>query len=129
MYVCFIDLSKASADRTLIWAVLTRFGVLQDMILLIRQFYNTIRGCMQLDDGGVLGLVRCGTRTSSRVRARILPIYYLFFVAFIDVAYTCFKAEKYILDALVHLRREPGAGGSNRRKASPDDVALGHALG
>ena len=37
--VCFIDLTKAydSVDRTLLWTVLARFGVSQNMISVIRQ--------------------------------------------------------------------------------------------
>ena len=39
LYVCFIDLTKAydSIDRTLLWTVLARFGVPQNMISVIRQ--------------------------------------------------------------------------------------------
>ena len=42
LYVCFIDLIKAydSVDRTLLWTVLARFGVPQNMILVIRQFHD-----------------------------------------------------------------------------------------
>ena len=38
LYVCFIDLTKAydSVDRTLLWSVLARFGVPQNMISVIR---------------------------------------------------------------------------------------------
>ena len=32
------------------------------------------------------------------------------------------------MDALLHLRKKKVAGGSNQRRASPGDVALGHAL-
>ena len=47
------------------------------------------------------------------------------------MADTCFKADKDTMDALVHLRRTMGAGGaggSDQRKTSPGDVAVGHAL-
>ena len=39
LYVCFIDLIKAydTADRTLLWTVLARFGVRQRIISVIRQ--------------------------------------------------------------------------------------------
>ena len=46
------------------------------------------------------------------------------------MAYTLF-AGKYIMDALVRLRNKNGAGwagGSNCRRTSPRDAALGHAL-
>ena len=54
----------------------------------------------------------------------------IFFAAVINVAYTRFKGDKGIMDALVHLRKKKGAGGAegnNRRRAS-GDVASGHAL-
>ena len=44
---------------------------------------------------------------------------------------THFKADKDMIDALVHPEEEKGgggAGGSNCRRASPGDAALGHAL-
>ena len=52
----------------------------------------------------------------------------IFFAAVINVAYTRFKADKDIMEALVHARKKRGRGGSNRWRASPGDVALGHAL-
>ena len=52
LYVCFIDLTKAydSVDRTLLWTVLARFGVPQNMISVIRQFHDGMRACLRLDD-------------------------------------------------------------------------------
>ena len=55
-------------------------------------------------------------------------LFNIFFAAVINVVYTRFKADKGIMDALVHLRKKKGAGGSNCRRASPGDAALGHAL-
>ena len=52
----------------------------------------------------------------------------IFFAAVISVAYTRFKANNDIMDALVRLRKKMRAGGSNCRRASPGDVALRHAL-
>ena len=57
-------------------------------------------------------------------------LFSIFFVAVINVAYTCFNADKDIMDDLVYLRKKTeagGAGGSNCRRASPGDAALGHA--
>ena len=57
-------------------------------------------------------------------------LFNIFFVAVINVAYTRFKADKDIIDALVHQRNRKGAGGaggSNYRRASLSDAALGHA--
>ena len=52
LYVCFIDLTKAydCVDRTLLWTVLVRFGVPQNMISVIRQFHDGMRACLRLDD-------------------------------------------------------------------------------
>ena len=58
-------------------------------------------------------------------------LFNIFFAAVINVAYTRFKADKDIMNALVHLRKKRGvggAGGSNCRRASPGDTALRHAL-
>ena len=38
-------------------------------------------------------------------------LFNIFFAAFINVAYTRFKAGKAFMDALVHLRKRTGAGG------------------
>ena len=52
--MCFIDLSKAydSVDRTHLWTVLliALFGV-PPRTLAIRQFYDSMRACVRLDDG------------------------------------------------------------------------------
>ena len=52
----------------------------------------------------------------------------IFFAAVINVASARFKADKGKMDALVHLGEKRGAGGSNCRRVSPRDAALGHAL-
>ena len=92
LHVCFNDLTKAydSVDRTLFWTVLAPFGVPQNMISIIRQFRDSMRAARRQ---GVLEVVCCGTRPSSRVRARAPPVQYLF-AAVINVASTRFKADK-----------------------------------
>ena len=75
---------------------------------------------------GMLGVIRCGAGSSSRVRAHAPSVQN--FAAVINVACTRFKADKNIMDALVHLRKKTGAGRRNRRKVSPGDIAVGHAL-
>ena len=132
LYVCFIDLTKAydSVDRTLLWTVLARFGVPQNMISVIRQFHDGMRACVRLDDRVCSEVVCCGTRPSSRVRARAPPVH-IFFAAVINVASTRFKADKGIHGRFGTPEEEKGggrAGGSNCRRVSPGDAALGHAL-
>ena len=60
-------------------------------------------------------------------------LFNIFFAAVINVASTRFKADKGIMDTLVHLRKKRGAGGggvggSNCRRVSPRDAAVGYAL-
>ena len=54
---------------------------------------------------GVLEAVRCGTRPSSPIQHLLRGGYKL-----INLASTLFKADKGIMDALVHLRKKRGAG-------------------
>ena len=51
-----------------------------------------------------------------------LPLFNIFFVAVINAAYTRFKADKEIMDALMHSKKKRGAGG--RRKATAGESVL-----
>ena len=129
LYVCFIDPTKAyhSVDRTLLWTVLARFGVPQIMISVIRQFHDGMRACVRLDDrvcSRWFAVEQC--LCQGCVLAPLL--FSIFFAAVISLASTRFKADKGIMDALVRLRKKRGAGGSNCRRVSPRDAALGYAL-
>ena len=48
LFMCFIDLQKAydTFDHTLLWQVLTRIGVPPQMIAVIHQFHDGLRGCV-----------------------------------------------------------------------------------
>ena len=132
LYVCFIDLTKAydSVDRTLLWTVLARFGVPQNMISVIRQFHDGMRACVRLESRVCSRwfAVEQGLRQGCMLAPLLFNI---FFAAVINVASTRFKADKDIMGHLVHLRKKRGAGGaggSNCRRVCPRDAALRHAL-
>ena len=112
LYVCFIDLTKAydSVDRTLLWTVLARFGVPQIMISAIRKFHDGMQACMRLDDRVCLRWF--AVEQGLRQRCELGPLLFnIFFAAVKNLASTRFKADKGIMDALVHLRKTRGAGG------------------
>ena len=104
--VFFIDLTKTyhSVDRTLLWTALARFGVPQIGISVICQLHAGMRACVRLDDGVCLGLfaVEQGL-CQGCVLAPLL--FNICFAAVINVAYTHFKANKDIMDALGHALR------------------------
>ena len=127
LYLCFIDLAKAydSVDRTLLWTVLARFGV----ISVIRQFHDGMRACVRLDDrvSSRWFAVERGLRQGCILAPLLFNI---LFAAVINVVSARVKAGKGIMDALVHPRKKRGrgvAGGSNCLRVSPGDAALGHA--
>ena len=111
-----IDLTKAydSVDRTLLWTVFARSGVLQNMISVIRQFHDGMRACVRLDDRMCSRwlVVEQGLRQGC-VLAPLL--FNIFFAAVINVVSTRFKADKGIMDALVHLRKKRGEGGEGKQ--------------
>ena len=111
LYVCFTNLTKAynSADRTLLWTVLARFGARKNMISVVRQFHDDIRACVRLDDR--VCSRRFAMEQGLRQGCVLAPLLFnIFFTAVINVASTRFKADKGIMDALVHLRKKRGAG-------------------
>ena len=116
-----------SVDRTLLWTVLARFGVPQWINSVIRQFHNGMRVCVRLDDGVCSG--GFAVEQSLRQGCVLAPLLFnIFFAAVIHGAYTRFEVDKDIMDALVGPRKKTGAGGNNRRRASPGDVTVGHAI-
>ena len=80
-----------------------------------------MRACVRLDDRVCSGwfAVEQGLRQGC-VPAPLL--FNIFFAAVINVACTRFKADKGIMDALVHLRKKKGAGG--RGEATAGESAL-----
>ena len=101
LYVCFIDFTKAynSVDRTLLWTVLARFDVPQNMISVIRQFHDGIRACLRLDDRVCSGWF--AIEQGLRHGCVLAPLLFNIFLAAVikNVAFTDFKAIKDIMDA------------------------------
>ena len=56
LYMCFVDLQKAydSVDRELLWKVLARAGVPEEMIVVIRQFHDGMQARVRMDNGELL---------------------------------------------------------------------------
>ena len=120
LYTGFIDLTKAydSVDRTFRWKVLTRFAVPPQMISVIRQLHDGMRARVRLDDG------QCSdwfpVEQGLRQGCVLAPLLFnIFFAAVIHVALMRFEADKDIIDALVNLRRKPGASGRTARDPAP----------
>ena len=89
-----------------------------------------MRACVRLDDRVFSGWF--AVEQGFHQRCVLAPLLVnIFFAAVINAAYTRFKADKDIMDALVHLRKKRGARGageSSCQRASPGDAALGHVL-
>ena len=121
--VCFIDRTKAydSVDRTLLWTVLARFGVPQNMISIIRQFHDGMRACVRLNERVCSRWF--AVEQGLRQGCVLAPLLNIFFTAVISVTSTRFKVDKGIMDALVHLRKKRGARGRGEATASEPVLA------
>ena len=126
-YTCFIDLTKAydSVDRILLRTVLTRFGVPQNIISVIRQFHDGMRACVQ-PDGRVCSRW-FAVNQGLRQRCMLAPLLFIIlFAAVINVTSTRFKPDKGIMDTLVHLRKKREAG--SRGEATAGELVLATPL-
>ena len=80
------------------------------MISVIRQFHDGMRACVRLDDRVCSRWF--AVEQGFRQRCVLAPLLFnIFFAAVINLASTLFKADKGIMDALVHLRKQRGTGG------------------
>ena len=92
------------------------------MISVIRQFHRVMRACVRLDDRVCSGWF--ALEQSLRQGCVLAPLpFNIFFVAIINVVYTRFKADKGIMDALVHPRKKKGAGGRGEATAGESVLA------
>ena len=84
------------------------------MISVIRHFHDGMRAYVRLDDRACSRwfAVEQGLRQGCVLT---LLLFNIFFAAVINVASMRSKADKSIMDALVHLRKKRGAGGAGGR--------------
>ena len=123
LYVYFIDLTKAydSVDRTLLWTVLARFGVPQITISVIHPFHDGMRACVRLDDRVCSRWF--AVEQGLRQGCMLAPLLFNIFATVINLASTRFKADRGIMDALVHLRKKRLVGGRGEATAGESILA------
>ena len=73
-----------------------------------------MRACVRLDDGVCSGWIRVEHGLCQEYVLTPL-LFNIFFATVMNKAFTRFKADKDIMDALVHLRRKMGTGGGGKQ--------------
>ena len=111
LYMCFVDLQKAydSVDRELLWKVLARAGVPEEMIAVIRQFHDGMQAQVRMDDGELSDWfeVTQGLRQGCVLSPLLFNI---FFAVATEVILVRFSEDDMILKDLVYLEEEAGVG-------------------
>ena len=111
LYMCFVDLQKAydSVDRELLWKVLARAGVPEEMIAVIRQFHDGMQAQVRMDDGELSDWFEV---TQGLRQGYVLSplLFNIFFAAATEVILVRFSEDDTILKDLVYLDEEAGVG-------------------
>ena len=110
-YMCFVDLQKAyeSVDRELLWKVLARAGVPEEMIAVILQFHDGMQAQVRMDDGELSDWFE----VTQGLRQGCVPsplLFNVFFAAATEVVLVRFSEDDTILKDLVYLEEEAGVG-------------------
>ena len=111
LYMCFVDLQKAydSVDRELLWKVLARAGVPEEMIAVIRQFHDGMKAQVRMDDGELSDWLE--VTQGLRQGCVLSPLLFnIFFAAATEVVLVRFSEDNKILKDLVYLEEEAGVG-------------------
>ena len=112
--MCFVDLTEAydSIDRTLLWAVLARFGVPPKMLAVIRHFHDGMRARIRTDDGECSDWF--GVEQGLRQGCVLAPLLFnIFFAAVLRMAVERFSADVDVVKnvACTNKARKKGGGG------------------
>ena len=109
--MCFVDLQKAydSVDRELLWKVLARAGLPEEMIVVIRQFHDGMQAQVRMDDGELSDWFEI---TQGLRQGYVLSplLFNILFAAATEVAFVRFSEDDTILRDLVYLEEEAGVG-------------------
>ena len=111
LYMCFVDLQKAynSVDREVLWKVLARDGVPEEIIAVIRQFHDGMQARVRMDDGELSDWFE--VTQGLRQRCVLSPLLFnIFFAAAIEVVFVHFSEDDTTLEDLVYLEEEAGVG-------------------
>ena len=128
LYMCFVDLQKAydSVDRELLWKVLARAGVPEEMIAVIRQFHDGMQAQVRMDDGGTLGLVRGYAGIETRMCAISATVQHFLGIGDRDRSCAFQRGRHDPKGSGVSRRRGWGGGGDTVRTCA--EGGLGNAL-
>ena len=103
----FIDLQKThdSVDRKLLWVALLRFGVPDNLLTVIRQFHESMRARVRMDDGEHAEWF--DVTQGLRQGCVLLPLVFsIFFAAVMHAVLVRFSEEPEIVRDLVHLEED-----------------------
>ena len=109
--MCFVDLQKAydSVGRELLWIVLARAGVPEEIIAVIRQFHDGMQAQVRIDDGELSDWFEV---TQGLGQGCVLSslLFNIFFAAATEVVLVRFSEDDTIVRDLVYLEEKAGVG-------------------